>query len=106
MHISIVEWLLTTLMCLGTAVRVSARDTKVETQDERTEEADQTVRELHEAAPEAEQDRETFGDRFKRGDLFGYFDAQGRFFPQPATSAVSGLPMLNNYWFNGSLGWE
>jgi len=121
-------------MCLGTVTRVLAQDTKAETQAERTEEADQKVRELQEPAPEGveleltsptateeevewkdqeppaeeqpEEDRETFGDRFKRGDFFGYFDAQGRFFPQPATSATPGVPVLNNYWFNGSLAWE
>jgi len=50
-------------------------------------------------------DRETFGDRFRRGDLFGVFDAQARFFPQPAANPV-GIPPQNNYWFNGSLAWE
>jgi hypothetical protein len=47
-----------------------------------------------------EEDRETFGDRFRRGDLFGWFDAQGRFFPQQSSSPQ------NDYWFNGSLAWE
>jgi hypothetical protein len=59
-----------------------------------------------EADEDQEEGRETFGDRFKRGDLFGYFDAQGRFFPQTAASPVPGVPPLNNYWFNGSLAWE
>ncbi|RLB49025.1 MAG: hypothetical protein DRH23_07455, partial [Deltaproteobacteria bacterium] len=58
------------------------------------------VDEDHEDGPE------TFGDRFKRGDLFGYFDAQARFFPQTATSQAPGAPPLNDYWFNGSLAWE
>jgi hypothetical protein len=59
-----------------------------------------------EQTEEEEEERETFGDRFKRGDLFGYFDAQGRFFPQTATSPAAGLPVQNDYWFNGSLAWE
>jgi hypothetical protein len=54
---------------------------------------------------EPEEDRETFGDRFRRGDLFGYFNAQGRFFPQPARNPV-GLPVTNDYWFNGAMAWE
>jgi hypothetical protein len=53
-----------------------------------------------------EEGRETFGDRFRRGDLFGYFDAQARFFPQTATSPAPGATPLNNYWFNGSAAWE
>ncbi len=92
----------------------------------------QEVRELEEPAPEAErleltspeapeeprdpaveeepetveeEDRETFGDRFRRGDLFGFFDAQARFFPQQAANPL-GIPPSNNYWFNGSLAWE
>jgi len=59
-----------------------------------------------EEAEEEEEARETFGDRFKRGDFFGYFDVQGRFFPQSATSPAPGVPPLNDYWFNGSLAWE
>ena len=55
--------------------------------------------------PEEEDDRETFGDRFRRGDLFGWFDAQARFFPQQAANPL-GIPPQNNYWFNGSLAWE
>ena len=58
------------------------------------------------ADEEQEDDRETFGDRFKAGDLFGWFDAQARFFPQQAESPVAGVPPLNDYWFNGSLAWE
>ena len=98
-------------------------------------EANQTVRELQEPAPEEvelgltkpeapeeepapaeaeasvgeveeeQEDRETFGDRFRRGDLFGYFNAQGRFFPQPARNPA-GLPVTNDYWFNGAMAWE
>lgn len=57
--------------------------------------------------PESEEaSKETFGDRFKRGDLFGVFDAQARFFPQPAASPAPGVPPQNNYWFNGSIAWE
>ncbi len=58
------------------------------------------------ADQEPEEERETFGDRFKRGDLFGFFDVQGRFFPQPALPPAPGAPVLNDYWFNGSLAWE
>jgi len=58
------------------------------------------------AEEEPEEERETFGDRFKRGDLFGFFDVQGRFFPQPALPPAPGAPVLNDYWFNGSLAWE
>ena len=50
--------------------------------------------------------RETFGDRFRRGDLFGWFDAQARFFPQEAASGLEGQPPRNDYWFNGALAWE
>jgi hypothetical protein len=59
-----------------------------------------------EAEQEEEEERETFGDRFRQGDLFGYFDAQARFFPQAAISPAPGVPALNDYWFNGSLAWE
>ena len=58
-----------------------------------------------ETQAEEEEDRETFGDRFRRGDLFGWFDAQARFFPQQAANPL-GIPPENNYWFNGSLAWE
>lgn len=89
------------------------------------EERDQRLIELEEPAPEAveleltnpdakseetdpvvdepvdeEEERETFGDRFRRGDLFGWFDVQGRFFPQQSTTP------RNDYWFNGSIAWE
>lgn len=52
-----------------------------------------------------EEERETFGDRFRRGDLFGWFDAQARFFPQQAGTPVP-APVLNDYWFNASAAWE
>lgn len=52
-----------------------------------------------------EEPRETFGDRFRRGELFGVFDVQGRFFPQSA-APQNGNPPANNYWFNGSIAWE
>ena len=58
-----------------------------------------------EATAEEEEDRETFGERFRRGDLFGWFDAQARFFPQEAGNPL-GIPQQNNYWFNASLAWE
>ena len=103
-----------------------------EQRERREQEADREARELEEPAPEGveleltdpswseepaepdtteavgeeEEDRETFGDRFRRGDLFGYFDAQGRFFPQAAISPAPGVPALNDYWGNGSLAWE
>ncbi len=64
-----------------------------------------SVEEEPEPIEEEEEDRETFGDRFRRGDLFGFFDAQGRFFPQEAANPL-GIPPSNNYWFNGSLAWE
>ena len=66
---------------------------------------DRSVEEEPEPAEEEEEDREPFGDRFRRGDLFGFFDAQGRFFPQEAANPL-GIPPSNNYWFNGSLAWE
>jgi hypothetical protein len=59
-----------------------------------------------EASEEQEEDRETFGDRFRAGDLFGWFDVQARFFPQQAGSPAAGVPPLNDYWFNGSAAWE
>ena len=61
--------------------------------------------EPEDSSAEEEEDKETFGDRFRRGDLFGWFDAQGRFFPQEAGNPL-GIPQSNNYWFNGSLAWE
>ena len=120
---SIVLWLLTALLLVAGTERAFA-------QEDRTS---QEVRELQEPAPEAveleltdptaaeeeaeplngeeppeaeeEEDRETFGDRFRRGDLFGWFDAQARFFPQQAANPL-GIPPQNDYWFNGSLAWE
>jgi hypothetical protein len=59
-----------------------------------------------ESGEEGSDGRETFGDRFKAGELFGYFDAQARFFPQASTPFAPGAPVLNDYWFNGSLAWE
>ena len=59
-----------------------------------------------EAETSEEEERETFGDRFRRSDLFGWFDAQARFFPQQAAPGPLGTPPLNDYWFNGSLAWE
>ena len=72
---------------------------------------DETANSVAEEAPdtepdEPEEERETFGDRFRRGDLFGWFDAQARFFPQEAAASPLGTPPLNDYWFNGSLAWE
>ena len=72
---------------------------------------DETTDPVAEEAPdtepdEPEEERETFGDRFRRGDLFGWFDAQARFFPQEAAASPLGTPPLNDYWFNGSLAWE
>jgi hypothetical protein len=52
-----------------------------------------------------EEDKESFGDRFRRGDLFGWFDAEARFFTQQAGNPL-GIPQQNDYWFNGSLAWE
>jgi hypothetical protein len=135
MRVSFVVGLLSSALCLGGASRALAQaESEAETPAERMEEADQKVRELQEPAPEAveleltsptttetevewedteepaeergEEARETFGDRFKRGDFFGYFDVQGRFFPQSAISPVTGVPAPNDYWFNGSLAWE
>lgn len=135
MRVSFVVGLLSSALCLGGASRALAQaESEAETPAERMEEADQKVRELQEPAPEAveleltspttteaevewedteepaEEEggeaRETFGDRFKRGDLFGYFDVQGRFFPQSANSPAPGVPAPNDYWFNGSLAWE
>ena len=135
MRVSFVVGMLSSALCLGGVSRALAQaESDAETRGERMEEADQKVRELQEPAPEAveleltspttteaevewedteepaeeegEEARETFGDRFKRGDLFGYFDVQGRFFPQSANSPMPGVPAPNDYWFNGSLAWE
>ncbi|MEM7435049.1 MAG: hypothetical protein AAF436_07850 [Myxococcota bacterium] len=53
-------------------------------------------------------ERETFGDRFRRGELFGFFDLQARFFPQsPAPQGLLGNQApANDYVFNGSIAWE
>ena len=56
------------------------------------------------ASPTGEQTT-SFGDRFRRAELFGFFDAQARFFPQPAAPQV-GNPPQNDYLFNASFAWE
>lgn len=86
----------------------TATEDEVEWKDaaESTEEEEAGPAADEPAEEEEEEERETFGDRFKRGELFGYFDAQGRFFPQSATSPIPGAPVTNNYWFNGSIAWE
>jgi len=76
------------------------------TESEAPAEEEQPEEEQPEEEQPEEEERETFGDRFRRGELFGYVDAQGRFFPQPSTSDVPGVPVQNDYWFNGSLAWE
>jgi hypothetical protein len=118
MPLLIVVWLLTTLLCVGAATPASAQQTRelqepapeaVElelTSPTSTEEEADSRDAEGSVEEEPEEDREPFGERFKRGDLFGYFDAQGRFFPQSATSSLPGIPVQNNYWFNGSLAWE
>lgn len=57
---------------------------------------------------ESREEREKFGYRFRRGELFGFFDVQGRFFPQdPAQQgALRDQAPENDYYFNGSLAWE
>jgi len=80
----------------------TATEEEVEWQGEET--ADEEPAETQDE-PTADEDRETFGDRFRRGDLFGWFDAQARFFPQQAGNPL-GIPQSNDYWFNGSLAWE
>ena len=103
---------------LGVAAKVSAqeRDASQRVREEQEPAAEGVELELtNSEAPETqsvpatveeEEDRETFGDRFRRGDLFGWFDAQARFFPQPAADGLMGAPPQNDYWFNGSLAWE
>ena len=129
---SIVSWLLTALLCTAgpgsafaqereteqqvrelqepapEAVEVeltspTATEKEVEWQGE--EDADEEPAEAEEGQAEKDEERETFGDRFRRGDLFGWFDAQARFFPQQAGNPP-GIPPQNDYWFNGSLAWE
>ena len=129
---SIVSWLLTALLCTAgsgsafaqereteqevrelqepapEAVEVelaspTATEKEVEWQGE--EDADEEPAEAEEGQGEKDEERETFGDRFRRGDLFGWFDAQARFFPQQAGNPL-GIPPQNDYWFNGSLAWE
>ena len=129
---SIVSWLLTALLCTAgsgsafaqereteqqvrelqepapEAVEVelaspTATEKEVEWQGE--EDADEEPAEAEEGQAEQDEERETFGDRFRRGDLFGWFDAQARFFPQQAGNPL-GIPPQNDYWFNGSLAWE
>jgi hypothetical protein len=80
----------------------TATEEEVEWQGEET--ADEEPAETQDE-PTADEDRETFGDRFRRGDLFGWVDAQARFFPQQAGNPL-GIPQSNDYWFNGSLAWE
>ncbi|MEM7435994.1 MAG: hypothetical protein AAF436_12635 [Myxococcota bacterium] len=69
---------------------------------------DEGVPAYEEPEEEPEEEREKFGERFRRGELFGFFDAQARFFPQSA--APQGVqrdqPPANDYYFNGSLAWE
>ncbi|MEM7136378.1 MAG: hypothetical protein AAF500_07365 [Myxococcota bacterium] len=69
---------------------------------------EEDVPSYEEPEEDPEEERETFGDRFRRGELFGFFDAQARFFPQSA--APQGVqrdqPPANDYYFNGSLAWE
>lgn len=94
-------WWVAALLC-GSEVSVAFAQTE-ETVTEEPPAAEATNQEV--ADEQVEEDRETFGDRFRRGDLFGVFDAQCRFFPQePALQ--NGNPPQNDYWFNGSLAWE
>ena len=93
MRPTIVLGSLAALLLVGGAARVYAQD-----------DPDQQTPELQVPVPE-EEARESFGDRFRRGDLFGWFDAQARFFPQKAGNTV-GAPVLNDYWFNASAAWE
>ena len=133
MPASIASWLLIALLCVGGGGRARAQEEPNEKVRELQEPAPEAVEvELtnptatedevewkddeesadatgeppeDEAQEEEEEDRETFGDRFRRGDLFGWFDAQARFFPQQASNPL-GFPTQNDYWFNGSLAWE
>jgi hypothetical protein len=40
-----------------------------------------------------------------RVDVYGWFEAEGRFFLHPAVNP-QGQPLQNDYWFNGSMAWE
>ena len=129
---SIVSWLLTALLCTAGSGSAFAQEreteqevrelqepapeaveveltsptaTKEEVEWQGEEEADEEQAEAEEGQGEKDEERETFGDRFRRGDLFGWFDAQARFFPQQAGNPL-GIPPQNDYWFNGSLAWE
>ncbi len=135
MPVSTVVWLLMALLCLGPAGSARAQETRAERMEEADEKVRELQEpapegvELELTSPETtveeaeskdteepadeepeeeepEEEGETFGDRFKRGDLFGFFDVQGRFFPQPALPAAPGALVVNDYWFNGSLAWE
>ena len=81
----------------------TAQEESAEPEEEAVEESAEPQAE--QAEPAEEEDRETFGDRFRRGDLFGWFDVQGRFFPQRAGNPL-GAPQSNDYWVNGSMAWE
>ena len=127
MPASIILWLLTALLCLTGTVSAFAQagETNQEVRElqepapeaveveltsptataEEVEWQGDEKAEEGPAEPEEEEDRESFGDRFRRGDLFGWFDAQARFFPQQAGNPL-GIPPSNDYWFNGSLAWE
>jgi len=127
MPASIILWLLTALLCLTGTVSAFAQagETNQEVRElqepapeavevylgspaataEEVEWQGDEKAEEGPAEPEEEEGRETFGDRFRRGDLFGWFDAQARFFPQQAGNPL-GIPPSNDYWFNGSLAWE
>ena len=131
MRASILLWLLTALLLLAGPKRAFAQESDTSQQvrelqepaseavdleltsptaaEEEVEGVDEEMADEGQAESEGDQgeeeDRETFGDRFRRGDLFGWFDAQARFFPQQAGNPL-GLPQQNNYWFNGSLAWE
>jgi hypothetical protein len=121
MRALIVFCLVTAALCLGSRASAQERETSQEARElqepapegvgleltnpqarEETAEPNEEER----APAEGEEERETFGDRFRRGDFFGWFDAQGRFFPQQAASGPLGAPPENDYWFNGSLAWE
>ena len=129
---SIVSWLLTALLCTAGSGSAFAQEreteqevrelqepapeaveveltsptaTKEEVEWQGEEDADEEPAEAEEGQGEKDEERETFGDRFRRGDLFGWFDAQARFFPQQAGNPL-GIPPQNDYWFNGSLAWE
>jgi hypothetical protein len=83
----------------------TATEEEVEWQSREPAQGDSAGPQQEQEEQAEEEDRETFGDRFRRGDLFGWFDAEARFFPQQAGNPL-GIPQQNNYWFNGSLAWE